>query len=53
MGEKMFKILHLLKKKKINRLFYISGSYMLPPPLTKEEESKILNELGNDENNSA
>ena len=49
----MFKLFTLFRKNKKNKLFYISGSYMLPPPLTKEEEARILNELQKGENNAA
>ncbi len=36
--------LRLFKKQKC---FYINGPETLPPPLTKEEEQKIMNELQN------
>ena len=43
---KFFKklFLRLFKKQKC---FYINGPETLPPPLTKEEEQKIMNELQN------
>ena len=47
----LFKILKR-KKHKNNKLFYISGSYMLPPPLTKEEEQEVLKNLESDETNA-
>ena len=43
---KFFKklFLRLFKKQKC---FYINGPETLPPPLTKEEEQKIMDELQN------
>ena len=35
-------ICRMFKKSTGNKLFYINGSITLPPPLTKEEEEKIL-----------
>jgi len=50
----MFNLFKILKRKRQirNKLFYISGSYMLPPPLTKEEESEVLKNLATDETNT-
>lgn len=49
----MINLFNILKRKKHkkNKLFYISGSYMLPPPLTKEEEQEVLKNLESDETN--
>lgn len=49
----MINLFVMLKRKKLNKnkLFYISGSYMLPPPLTKEEETEVLSRLNSDETN--
>ena len=38
---------YILLKKKIGKIFniyYIGGSDILPPPLTNDEENKLLNE---------
>ncbi|MCQ4794380.1 RNA polymerase sporulation sigma factor SigE [Anaerofustis stercorihominis] len=50
----MINLFNILKRKKHkkNKLFYISGSYMLPPPLTKEEEQEVLKNLESDETNA-
>ncbi|EDS73069.1 RNA polymerase sigma-E factor [Anaerofustis stercorihominis DSM 17244] len=50
----MINLFNILKRKKHkkNKLFYISGSYMLPPPLTKEEEQEVLKNLESDETNT-
>ncbi|WP_290770591.1 RNA polymerase sporulation sigma factor SigE [Anaerofustis sp.] len=49
----MINLFVMLKRKKLNKnkLFYISGSYMLPPPLTKEEETEVLSRLNSDKTN--
>ena len=39
-----------LKKKQMKGLFYVNGPDVLPPPLTQEEESALLDRLDNDEN---
>ena len=47
------KVLNLLKIKQIGEIFYIGGSEVLPPPLTLEEETYLVNRLKKQNNNSA
>src|SRR5690554_1843090 len=46
-------ILQIFKIKEIDEIFYIGGSEALPPPLTLEEESYLVNRLKNQQNNGA
>ena len=39
-----------LKKKQFKGLFYVNGPDVLPPPLTSEEESALLEHIDDDEN---
>ncbi len=39
-----------IKFTKENDVFYIGGNETLPPPLAKEEEIKIINDIGNETN---
>ena len=38
-------IIELLKLKRKNNIYYIGGSDVFPPPLTKEEENKLVEKL--------
>ncbi len=48
---KKLETLFLYKRKEIpnNEIYYIGGSDILPPPLTKDEEDEIVNKLPDDE----
>ena len=43
------RIANFLKKKKATGIYYINGPDLLPPPLTREEESEVISRLPHDE----
>ena len=43
------RIANFLKKKKATGIYYINGPDLLPPPLTREEESEVISRLPYDE----
>jgi RNA polymerase sporulation-specific sigma factor len=47
------KIIYLLKIKETGEIFYIGGSEALPPPLTLEEETYLVNRLKKQSNNNS
>ncbi|MBR1442606.1 MAG: RNA polymerase sporulation sigma factor SigE [Firmicutes bacterium] len=47
------RILAILKEKEERTVYYIGGSDLLPEPLTAQEESRMINELGGDNDKEA